>query len=59
MLFNSTRKKSHLHYGTASKARKTLRYLKKSQWVNKDALLNQCISEQNITPNKLMECGTQ
>ena len=29
MLFNSTRKKSHLHYGTAAKARKTLRYLKK------------------------------
>ena len=29
MLFNSTRKKSHLHYGTANKARKTLRYLKK------------------------------
>ena len=31
MLFNNTRKKrpSHLHYGTAEKARKTLRYLKK------------------------------
>ena len=29
MLFNSTRKKSHLHYGTAAKARQTLRYLKK------------------------------
>ena len=29
MLFNSTRKKSHLHYGTAIKARHTLRYLKK------------------------------
>jgi len=29
MLFNNTRKKSHLHYGTAAKARKTLRYLKK------------------------------
>jgi hypothetical protein len=29
MLFNNTRKKSHLHYGTAAKARQTLRYLKK------------------------------
>ena len=29
MLFNSTRKKSRLHYGTAAKARQTLRYLKK------------------------------
>jgi len=29
MLFNSTRKRSHLHYGTAAKARQTLRYLKK------------------------------
>jgi hypothetical protein len=29
MLFNSTRKKSYLHYGTAAKARQTLRYLKK------------------------------
>jgi hypothetical protein len=29
MLFNNTRKKSHLHYGTAVKARQTLRYLKK------------------------------
>ena len=29
MLFNNTRKKSHLHYGTAEKARQTLRYLKK------------------------------
>ena len=28
MLFNNTRKKSHLHYGNASRARKTLRYLK-------------------------------
>jgi hypothetical protein len=30
MLFNSTRKKrSHLHYGTAAKARQTLKYLRK------------------------------
>ena len=31
MLFNNTRKKrpSHLHYGTAAKAKQTLRYLKK------------------------------
>jgi hypothetical protein len=29
MLFNNTRKKSHLHYGTANKAKQTLRYLKK------------------------------
>jgi hypothetical protein len=29
MLFNNTRKKSHLHYGTAAKARQTLKYLKK------------------------------
>ena len=29
MLFNNTRKKSHLHYGTAPQARQTLRYLKK------------------------------
>jgi len=29
MLFNNTRKKSHLHYGTAAQARQTLRYLKK------------------------------
>jgi len=28
MLFNNTRKKSHLHYGTATKARETIRYLK-------------------------------
>jgi predicted ribonuclease toxin of YeeF-YezG toxin-antitoxin module len=30
MLFNNTRKKrpSHLHYGTAERARKSLRYLK-------------------------------
>ena len=28
MLFNNTRKKSHLHYGTAEKARKTLKYLR-------------------------------
>uniref|UniRef100_A0A6C0KWB3 Uncharacterized protein n=1 Tax=viral metagenome TaxID=1070528 RepID=A0A6C0KWB3_9ZZZZ len=28
MLFNNTRKKSHLHYGTAKKARETIRYLK-------------------------------
>jgi len=30
MLFNNTRKKrpSHLHYGTAARARKSLRYLK-------------------------------
>jgi len=29
MLFNNTRKKSHLHYGTANKAKQTLRYLRK------------------------------
>ena len=31
MLFNNTRKKrpSHLHYGTAAKARQTLKYLRK------------------------------
>jgi hypothetical protein len=29
MLFNNTRKKSHLHYGTVAKAKQTLRYLKK------------------------------
>ena len=31
MLFNNTRKKksSHLHYGSASKAKQTLKYLKK------------------------------
>jgi hypothetical protein len=28
MLFNNTRKKSHLHYGTAKKAQETIRYLK-------------------------------
>jgi len=28
MLFNNTRKQSHLHYGTAKKAKQTLRYLK-------------------------------
>ena len=28
MLFNNTRKKSHLHYGNASRAKQTIRYLK-------------------------------
>jgi protoheme ferro-lyase len=28
MLFNNTRKKSHLHYGTPEKAKNTIRYLK-------------------------------
>ena len=27
MLFNNTRKKSHLHYGDAKRARQTLKYL--------------------------------
>jgi len=29
MLFNNTRKKTHLHYGTAAKARKTIKYLRR------------------------------
>ena len=28
MLFNNTRKKSHLHYGNALRAKQTIRYLK-------------------------------